>query len=167
MPYCVQCGQTVGSTDRFCAKCGTQQSAGGSSGSTWAASTPGRVHDFWSNLSHRNAALLCYIPWVGWIAAIAVLASDRFRTEKRLRFHAFQGLYLFAAWLMVEWVFAPILAFPASHAGFPFYRSISQLLHLVIVGAWVLMLIKVSQDQDYHLPVIGDLADRSVSEQRP
>jgi uncharacterized membrane protein len=60
-----------------------------------------------------------------------------------------------------------MLALPVSNAGFPFYRSISQLLHLVIVGAWVFMLIKVSHDQDYHLPVIGDLADRSVSEQRP
>ncbi len=159
MPYCVQCGQTVGSSDRFCAKCGTQQSGG----------TPrtDRVKDFWSNISHRNAALLCYFPWVGWIAAIAVLASDRFRSEKRLRFHAFQGLYLFAAWLLVDWVFTPMLAFPASNVGFPFYRTISQLLHLVIVGAWIFMLIKVSQDQDYHLPVIGDLADRSVSEQRP
>ena len=29
------------------------------------------------------------------------------------------------------------------------------------------MLMKVSHDQDYRLPVIGDLADRSVSEQRP
>jgi uncharacterized membrane protein len=159
MPYCVQCGQTVGGSDKFCAKCGTRQSG----------ATPGadRVKDFWTNISHRNAALLCYIPWVGWIAAIAVLASDRFRGEKRLRFHAFQGLYLFAAWLMVEWVFTPMLALPASNVGFPFYRTISQLLHLVIVGAWVFMLIKVSHDQDYHLPVIGDLADRSVSEQRP
>ena len=160
MPYCVQCGQTVGTADRFCAKCGTPQSGG-------ASSAPGKVHDFWSNISHRNAAVLCYIPWVGWIAAIAVLASDRFRTERRLRFHAFQGLYLFAAWLMVEWVLAPMLAFPVSTIGFPFYRTISQLLHLAILGAWIFMLIKVSHDQDYHLPVIGDLADRSVSEQRP
>jgi len=160
MPYCVQCGQTVGTSDRFCAKCGAQQSGGSPSG-------PRRVHDFWSNISHRNAALLCYIPWVGWIAAIAVLASDRFRTERRLRFHAFQGLYLFAAWLMVEWFLAPMLAFPASSVGFPVYRTISQLLHLAILGAWIFMLIKVSHDQDYHLPVLGDLADRSVSEQRP
>ena len=160
MPYCVQCGQPVGTSDRFCAKCGAQQSGGSSSG-------PGRVHDFWSNISERNAALLCYIPWVGWIAAIAVLASDRFRMERRLRFHAFQGLYLFAAWLMVEWVLAPMLAFPASNVGFSVYRTISQALHLVILGAWIFMLIKVSHDQDYHLPVIGDLADRSVSEQRP
>ena len=163
MPYCVQCGQTVGSSDRFCAKCGAQQS----DKSSGPSSGPGRVQDFWSNISHRNAALLCYIPWVGWIAAIAVLASDRFRGEKRLRFHAFQGLYLFAAWLMVEWVVAPMLAIPVSTVGFTFYRTISQLLHLVIVGAWVFMLIKVSHDQDYHLPVLGDLADRSVSEQRP
>ena len=163
MPYCVQCGQTVGSSDSFCAKCGTQQS-GASSG---ASPGPGRVNDFWNNISHRNAALLCYIPWVGWIAAIAVLASDRFRAEKRLRFHAFQGLYLFAAWLMVEWVIAPMLTFPVSTAGFPFYRTISQLLHLVIVGAWIFMLMKVSHDQDYRLPILGELADRSVSEQRP
>jgi uncharacterized membrane protein len=167
MPYCVQCGQTVGSSDHFCAKCGAQQSGGAPSGTTWAASGPGRVHDFWTNISQRNAALLCYIPWVGWIAAIAVLASDRFRTEKRLRFHAFQGLYLFAAWLMVEWVIAPMLAFPASTVGFPFYRSISQILHLVIVGAWIFMLMKVSHDVDYRLPILGELADRSVSEQRP
>jgi uncharacterized membrane protein len=162
MPYCVQCGQTVGTLDKFCAKCGTPQS-----GASGTASGPGRVQDFWTNISQRNAALLCYIPWVGWIAAIAVLASDRFRAEKRLRFHAFQGLYLFAAWLMVEWVFTPMLAIPVSTVGFPFYRTVSQLLHLVIVVAWIFMLMKVSQDQDYRLPLIGDLADRSVSEQRP
>jgi uncharacterized membrane protein len=167
MPYCVQCGQTVGSSDKFCAKCGTQQSGAGSSGTTWASSGAGRVHDFWSNISHRNAALLCYIPWVGWIAAIAVLASDRFRGEKRLRFHAFQGLYLFCAWLMVSWVLTPMLTIPVSAGGFTFYRTVSQLLHLVIVGAWIFMLMKVSHDQDYRLPILGELADRSVSEQRP
>jgi uncharacterized membrane protein len=167
MPYCVQCGQTVGGSDKFCAKCGAAQSGGASSGPGGASSGSGRVQDFWTNISHRNAALLCYIPWVGWIAAIAVLASDRFRSEKRLRFHAFQGLYLFAVWLMVEWVITPMLTFPVPNAGFPVSRTISQILHLLIVGAWIFMLMKVSHDEDYRLPVIGELADRSVSEQRP
>ena len=72
-----------------------------------------------------------------------------------------------AVLIMVEWVAAPMLAFPVSTVGFPIYRTISQLLHLAILGAWIFMLIKVSHDQDYHLPVLGDLADRSVSEQRP
>src|SRR5581483_7726381 len=165
MPFCVQCGQTVGPTDRFCAKCGAQQ-PGASAGGTYGGSfgTARHVKDFWGNISERNAALLCYIRW---IAAIAVLASDRFRSDRRLRFHAFQGLYLFAAWLMVEWVIAPMLTFPVSHIGFPFYRTISQILHLLILGAWIFMLMKVSHDQDYRLPILGELADRSVSEQRP
>jgi uncharacterized membrane protein len=168
MPFCVQCGQTVGSSDKFCAKCGTQQAGRGPAGpGATSSAAADRVKDFWSTISNRNAALLCYIPWVGWIAAIAVLASDRFRAERRLRFHAFQGLYLFAAWLMVEWVIAPMLAYPASTVGYPFYRTISQILHLVIVGAWIFMLMKVSHDQDYRLPILGELADRSVSEQRP
>src|SRR5881394_1835189 len=142
MAFCVQCGQAVGGSDKFCAKCGTPQAGAGSGASGPSSSTSGRVQDFWSNISHRNAALLCYIPWVGWIAAIAVLASERFRGEKRLRFHAFQGLYLFAAWLMVEWVVTPMLVFPGSAVGFPFFRGISQILHLIIVGMWVFMLIK-------------------------
>jgi uncharacterized membrane protein len=167
MAYCVQCGQAVGGSDKFCARCGTPQVGAASGAPGTSYSTAGRVQDFWSNISHRNAALLCYIPWVGWIAAIAVLASERFRSEKRLRFHAFQGLYLFAAWLMVEWVVTPMLVFPSSTVGFPVFRSISQILHLVIVGAWIFMLMKVSQDVDYRLPILGELADRSVSEQRP
>jgi len=171
MAYCVQCGQAVGGSDKFCATCGTPQAGTGSGAgagpSATSSSTAGRVQGFWSNISHRNAALLCYIPWVGWIAAIAVLASERFRSEKRLRFHAFQGLYLFAVWLMVEWVVTPMVAFPSSTVGFPVFRSISQILHLVIVGAWIFMLMKVSQDVDYRLPVLGELADRSVHEQRP
>jgi len=173
MAYCVQCGQAVGGSDKFCAKCGTPQAgAGFGTGSSAASGRPSAgysaaVQDFWSNISHRNAALLCYIPWVGWIAAIGVLASERFRSEKRLRFHAFQGLYLFAAWLMVEWVVTPMLVFPSSTVGFPVFRSISQILHLIIVGAWIFMLMKVSQDVDYRLPVLGELADRSVHEQRP
>jgi uncharacterized membrane protein len=114
----------------------------------------------------RNAALLCYIPWVGWVAAIVVLASERFRPQPRVRFHAFQGLYLFAAWLMVEWVIAPMLSYPGYNFGISYYRTASHLLQLGVVAAWIFMLVKVSQDQDYRLPILGDLADRSVSEQR-
>jgi uncharacterized membrane protein len=76
-------------------------------------------------------------------------------------------LYLFAAWLMVEWVIAPMIMFPVATEGFPFARTVSRILHLVIVGAWIFMLMKVSQDEDYRLPLLGELADRSVSEQRP
>ena len=172
MPYCVQCGQTVGRLGQILRQVRHPSSLAeppellqADLADRLPAPTGCRISG--ANISHRNAALLCYIPWVGWIAAIAVLASERFRAEKRLRFHAFQGLYLFAAWLMVEWVIAPMLTYPVPAAGFPFYRTISQILHLLIVGAWIFMLMKVSHDEDYRLPILGELADRSVSEQRP
>jgi uncharacterized membrane protein len=156
MPYCVQCGSAVGASDRFCAKCGAKQS-GASSAS---------FQDCWNGLSSRNAALLCYIPWLGWIAAVVVLASDRFRGDARARFHAFQGLYLFAAWLMVEWVLSPALSYPGYAFGIPFYRTASLVLQLLILVAWIFMLVKVSHNEDYRLPILGELADRSASEQR-
>ncbi len=110
--------------------------------------------------------MLCYVPWVGWIAAIAVLATDRFRADARVRFHAFQGLYLFVAWLMVEWVVSPFMRFPGIGFGTPMARGIPGLLQVVVLVGWIFMLIKVSHDEDYRLPILGELADRSVSEQR-
>jgi uncharacterized membrane protein len=90
-----------------------------------------------------------------------VLASQRFRTDAQVRFHAFQGLYIFVAWLMVEWVVSPFLMI-----GFPFHRAGANLLQLAVFCAWIFMLIKVSHDENYKLPILGDLAERSVSEQR-
>jgi uncharacterized membrane protein len=161
MAFCVQCGNRVGDADQFCAKCGARQKTA----STRAAG-PRPTADPLAGVSGRNASLLCYIPWVGWIAAIVVLASDRFRTDANVRFHAFQGLYIFVAWLMVEWVVSPFLLASGFLIGLPFHRLGSNLLQLAVFAAWVFMLIKVSHDENYKLPIIGDLAERSVSEQR-
>jgi len=158
MPYCVHCGNAVGAVDPFCGKCGSRQPAAG-------AANPS-ASDFGSGISNRNAELLCYIPLVGWIAAIIVLASDRFRNQIRVRFHAFQGLYLFVAWLIVEWVLAPALYVSDYSLAYPFHRLATRGLQALILAAWVVMIIKVSHDEDYHLPIVGDLAERSVSEQR-
>lgn len=157
MPFCVQCGNRVGDVDIYCRKCGARQPAG-------APTPPGP--DPIAGISGRNAALLCYIPMVGWIAAIVVLASERFRRDTDVRFHAFQGLYLFVAWLMVEWVVSPALYFSDWHGGFPLHGLFSHILQLVIFAAWILMIVKASHGEKYKLPVIGELAERSVSEQR-
>jgi uncharacterized membrane protein len=146
--------------DQFCTKCGARQKAG--------APSPGPqpIHDPFATISSRTASLLCYIPWVGWIAAIVVLASQRFRTDANVRFHAFQGLYIFVAWLMVEWVVSPFLIASGFLIGMPFHRLGASLLQLAILAAWIFMLIKVSHNEHYKLPIIGDLAERSVTEQR-
>jgi len=94
-----------------------------------------------------------------------VLASANFRQDLRVRFHAFQGLYLFVTWLLVDWVIDPMFRFPI-FPGSEFHRIIPNVLRAVVFGAWIFMMVKVSQDESYKLPVLGDLAEKSVSEQR-
>lgn len=162
MAFCVQCGARVGDADRFCVKCGAPQKV--TPGARAAGPQP--VSDPFAGISGRTASLLCYVPWVGWIAAIVVLASHRFRTDAQVRFHAFQGLYIFVAWLMVEWVVSPFMYASDFLIGLPFHHLGVHLLQLAIFVAWIFMMIKVSHDENYKLPVLGDLAERSVSEQR-
>ena len=137
----------------FCAHCGAHQ----------ATCSP--VSDYLHGISPRTASLLCYIPIVGWIVAIVVLASARFRTNPRVRFNAFQGLYLFVAWLIVDWVLSPLFGFPRLW-GPSIYRIFPAIMKAAIFAAWIVMIVKTAQDELYKLPILGDLAEKSVSEQR-
>ncbi len=148
----------IGGQDAFCGSCGARQGAGGGAAPAWT------LPDFGHGMPPQRAALLCYIPWIGWIGSLIVLASSRFHADKVTRFHAFQGLYLFVAWLLVELALEPMFR----HAHFPFlpFGSLAGTLQLALIGASVFMLIKVAHNEMFRLPFIGDLADKSVAEQR-
>ncbi|HUJ23499.1 MAG TPA: hypothetical protein VLX58_18325 [Bryobacteraceae bacterium] len=148
MPYCSSCGSAVNQTDQYCAKCGARQPG--------AAPKP---VDPLAGISPRTASILCYIPGIGWIASVIVLAADKFRNDRTVRFHAFQGLYLFVAWLIVEWVLSPI--FREFHGQVP---RIDHLLQALILFVWIFMIIKTSHEERYSLPIIGELAERSAAE---
>jgi uncharacterized membrane protein len=122
------------------------------------------MSEFMSGVTPRTASLLCYIPVLGWIFAIIVLASTRFRGDRNVRFNAFQGLYLFVAWLIVDWVVSPFFYLPLPGPGF--HHAVPDLLKAVIFLTWIFMLIKTAQDQLFRLPIVGELAEKSVSEQR-
>lgn len=157
MPFCTKCGNQVGGADVFCGKCGARQRQGGPTS---------RNPDFLANLNPRTASILCYVPVVGWIACIAMLAVPRFQHDRTVRFHAFQGLYLFVIWLIVDWVISPFVSvIPAGPGGVELH-VVKSVLHLAVLCAWIFMLIKTSQAEVYHLPIVGELAERSVSEQR-
>jgi len=150
MPFCSQCGNRVKETDTFCGRCGSQQPAGNT--------PPPAPIDPISSLNPRTASILCYIPAVGWIACIVVLAAERFRHQRTVRFHAFQGLYLFVAWLMNDWVFRPMVSMmvPTLH--------LQGIVQAVLLGMSIFMMVKASHDEPYALPLFGELAQRSVAE---
>src|SRR5438128_157891 len=113
MPFCTQCGRQVTDLDAFCANCGARQAAAGPSSPPVGPPPP--APDPLAGLSPRTAAILCYIPYVGWIPCVIVLAARKFKEAKIVRFHAFQGLYLFAASLVVNWVIHPIVVTMPEH----------------------------------------------------
>ncbi len=145
-------------TAAFCAKCGTRQpgvplpSAG---------YRPGGGEDWLQSLSPSTASTLCYVPFAGWVAGLVFLSTQRFREDRLVRFHAFQGLYLFVMWLLVDLAIGSFFGF----AGVAVRRAVTGTLKLSVLCGWVYMLYKTSLGELIHLPFIGELADRSVAEQ--
>jgi uncharacterized membrane protein len=84
---------------------------------------------------------------VGWIAGLLILAAERFRRDRTVRFHAFQGLYVFNLFdgHGVRWLVSP--------------------LKIAVIGTWIYMIVQTNQDKLVKLPLLGELADRSVDEQ--
>jgi uncharacterized membrane protein len=156
MPYCTNCGTEAPGNARFCAHCGLAQPGAN------AYPTPVNVQTPFDTISPRTASILCYIPVFGVIPAIIILASKRFRTNLRVRFDAFQSVYLFVAWLIVSSAIPVILL---GIPGWGFEDGIFKLIKLGFLVCWIVLLVKSSNNQQLHLPVVGDLAARSTSEQ--
>ncbi len=156
MPYCTNCGGQVDSRASFCPNCGTAQPRPG------AAAQP-QFQDFLGGMSDRTACILCYIPVLGVIPALIFLASHRYRRNVRVRFNAFQSLYLFVAWLIVSSAFPILLS--VNFPGWGAEMAIVALLKIALFVCWIYLLVKAAHEEQVKIPVIGDLAARSTTEQ--
>ena len=141
----------MAAADSFCGRCGARQPRNAGTGPHPAA------HDPFGSMTPRTASILCYVPLVGWVVSIMVLASQKYRHSLTVRFHAFQGLYLFVAWIMNEqvlrWVLRPVANF-----------HLQEMVSVVLLGMSIFMIVKASHDEMYALPLFGELAHRSVTE---
>jgi uncharacterized membrane protein len=158
MPFCSQCGNQVRDTDAYCRRCGAAQPLDTPGPGPGAAPIPPRPPvDVLAGINSRTATILCYVPYLGWIPSIIVLASDRFRNDKTVRFHGFQGLYLFVAYLLEDQVVRHIFdRIPGMH--------INGLIHAALLFASIFMMVKASHNEAYSLPLFGELAQKSIAE---
>jgi uncharacterized membrane protein len=152
MPFCTHCGTQVDTKASFCHNCGMQQRG-----------PAGPAPDLLSTISDRTASILCYVPVFGIIPAIVFLASQRFRTNYRVRFNAFQGLYLFLTWLVISSA-APTLLLSGFHDDGP-ERVLLGLMRALLIACWIYLLVKAAHEEQVRLPILGDLAARSTNEQ--
>jgi uncharacterized membrane protein len=135
----------------FCFNCGARQA------------TPPETIEILNRMSDRTASMLGYIPIFGVIPAIIFLASHKYRKNSRVRFDAFQSVYLFVAFLIVSSVLPAVFLLSFGHFGI--HALFIGLLKAALFITWIYLLITAAQEQQVHLPIVGDLAARSAAEQ--
>jgi uncharacterized membrane protein len=179
MLFCTNCGTKVLDSDRFCPRCGTAQRPGAAlaagtqqpeTGAPQAAGPPPPPPPVTppptrATMRPSTAATLCYIPFVGWIAAIVFLMLDAYRTDRYVRFHAFQGLYLAVLWFIAEKVFFPLDFHPHHEFALPFlpFWGLRRVIEIFVLIAQIMGIVKTRRNEDYRLPVLGELAEKSMA----
>ena len=188
MAFCANCGAEV--QGRFCAKCGTPLSAAGTPaagadpsaapGSYQQQAPPPGAQPYGAQggqypppgaqpyapagsqaggMTQNVAGALCYV--LGLITGIIFLVLAPYNQNKFVRFHAFQSIFLHVAWIalwIVDTVIAIILPFSL--------MIINTLLWLVIalggLAIWVFCIVKAYNNEQFKLPIIGDLAEKQA-----
>lgn len=153
MAFCANCGSQA--EGAFCPKCGTAINVAGGAGAAApsgaapvSAATP-------AGLTDNVASALCYV--MGLITGILFLVLAPYNQNRKIRFHAFQSIFLHVA-AIVLWVVVLILS--AVTGGM--LLIISPLLWLGFFVLWIVMIIKAYQDQKLVLPIIGPLAEKQA-----
>jgi uncharacterized membrane protein len=115
-------------------------------------------------LDANVGAMLCYLPICGisLIYSIIVLVTEK--TNKTVRFHAFQSLLITAVYIVVILAVAIVGTGLTVATGSSILGLLVTLLYVVvIVGFLAVMIIgcvKAFQNSGYKLPVVGDMADK-------
>lgn len=164
MAFCSGCGTQVADGTTFCPSCGKPVGAAAGAGAAAAvAPAPVAVAPASSGLADNIAGLLCYSP-VGLICDIIWLVAEPYKSNKFLRFHSFQSLFLAGAWFVL-WIGLMIVGFVLAAVGGPLgliMFPIDMIIGFGFLALCVVMMIKAYQMQTPHLPIIGGLADKQV-----
>jgi len=115
-------------------------------------------------LDTNLGAMLCYLPICGisLIYSIIVLVTDK--TNKLVRFHAFQSLLLTAAYVVAIVVVAVVGGILVSVTNSGILGSLVGLLYFAVIiaflGLMIFGCIKAYQGNMFKIPVIGYMADK-------
>jgi uncharacterized membrane protein len=152
MAFCRSCGATLNETSAFCAACGAGNAA--------AATMPAAVS---SGMSANAAGALCYL--FGAITGIIFLVIDPYKTDRFVRFHAFQSIFFNVAWiaLWVVWMIVGVVLGAVTKGLFFLLQvPIDLLLILGGLGLWIFLMFSAYRNRTFKLPVIGQLAAKQA-----
>lgn len=101
----------------------------------------------------------CGLAYLTFIPAIIFLVVAPYNTNPNVKFHAWQSIFLAAAWFAI-WIVLVILGF------IPFLNLVDiVLIPLVWIGfliLWLIVMIQAFQGKRFTIPVIGPLAAKQA-----
>ena len=166
MAFCSNCGAQV--DGRFCQKCGAPVAGAAPPGAApMGAGTPGGtatpvIQPQAAGMSDNAAGAIAYL--LGFITGILFLVLAPYNQNPRIRFHAFQSIFLNIAWFVL-WIVVTIVSI-ALHV-IPLVGTIVSILLAfgLWIGAlviWLYMMFKTYNGETIVLPVIGPMAQKQA-----
>jgi uncharacterized membrane protein len=167
MSFCQTCGTSLPDGSPTCTACGAPQGAAAAGapgpipgpipGTIPAAAAP--LPAAGAGLTPNVAGALAYL--VGAITGILFLVIDPFKTDRFVRFHAFQSIFFNLAWIAfwILWTIVGLMLGAVSHGLFFIIQLPINLL--IFVGGfclWAYLMYAAYQGKTFQLPVIGALA---------
>ena len=110
-----------------------------------------------SGLSDNAAAGLAYITL---IPAIVFLIIEPFKRSSFVRFHAWQSIFFFVAWALVD-ILVGVVENLAPSAVF-LTLTLLQLVGLAFFVVWLIVLINAFNGKRIKLPIIGNVAQQQA-----
>jgi uncharacterized membrane protein len=141
--FCSACGAQMADGAAACPACGKSSATSAGGGTAAAPAQSG-------GLSDTAAGAIAYITI---IPAILFLVMEPYNKKPFVRFHAFQSLFFFLSWFLLNIIctIIPIVGW--------------LLLPLVMLGmiiTAVITIIKASKGEKFKLPVIGNFAEQQA-----
>jgi uncharacterized membrane protein len=163
MPFCANCGASIGDGVAFCSACGSSTHPEAASASvSVSGGTTGAVA-ISTGMQSNVAGCLTYI--LGIISAVIFLVLDQYKNDRFVRFHAFQSLFFGLAWIAfwVAWVFLwGILTFATGTMLFWIGLPIRMIIGLGGFLYWLFLMYKAYNNEMYRIPFVGDLAAKQA-----
>src|SRR3954470_8176995 len=151
MSFCQNCGALLSEGNAPCTICSghSQKTAG-------AVATAAPVS---AGMESNAAGALAY--FAGFITGIIFLLIDPFKSDRFVRFHAFQSIFFNVAWigLWIAWMIVG-LVLGAMTKGLFFLIEMPINLLLMVGGfcLWAFLMYSAYQKKTFKLPMIGALA---------
>jgi uncharacterized membrane protein len=107
-----------------------------------------------AGMEENVASMLCYL--FGWLTGVLFLVLDPYKSNRNIRFHAFQSIFLNLAMIALFIVMSIIVAI------IHILALLMPLVWLAFLGLVIFLMYKAYNKEKVVLPIIGPLAEKQA-----